>query len=417
MSVDCISRPHTGESQYGNGYELNIDTMLADEIPPDLLADSDALITPDDQLRLRTTTDRDTLGLYPYNSPAQLAILQNEKAAFRLGLAGAERLHTEVLSVLLAQKAMEGVVRLTSLEQADNLVGGAGHLWLKQEAEQEIGAYKIRGAFNKMRRLSPAQLKNGVITVSAGNHAQGVALSAELLGTEAVVVMPRDTPLVKVDGVRKYGATVLLKGNDFDQSKAWCEKYLDKNNRLTYISPYDDYDVITGQATIAAEILQQAEADISHIFVPVGGGGLISGIAQYINLVRPDTQIISVEPEGSDAMARSLEQNDRVELSNVDTFTDGVAVRQIGKIAFDLAREYVDASLVVSRVEIAKAMVDLNNEGMRTEPAGALALAGVRKYIRSTGDSKNFVAIRSGKNVDDTKLKEAYKLAGERRPH
>lgn len=383
------------------------------DVPTDLLVESDLLLTSYDRQRLQTTEDGDPMSGYRYNSNERLTLLADEKAATRLGVAHLERLDPFVLRVLRAQKLLASFVVRTRVDDASEfLANSASSLHLKQEADQPIGAYKLRGAAYKMLQLTEEQLKHGVYAASAGNHAQGVAYAAKELGVQATLVMPTTTPQIKVDGVRSYGAEVVLVGNSFEAASAYCRQLQVERPSATYIPPYDDLDVITGQATVAAEILQQYP-EVTAIGVPVGGGGLLAGVAQYLSLVRPDVRIYGIEPKGSSAMTTSLRAGLRVVLKDVDTFADGVAVAQVGKTTFKAAARYVgkDNMVVVKKRALAQAVVDLNHSGLRTEPAGALSLAGLRQVILSDRQTHNFVAIRSGSNIDPSKLREAEKLA------
>src|SRR6185436_18358639 len=235
----------------------------------------------------------------------------------------------------------------TPLEPAPNLSARlANRLYLKREDLQPVFSFKLRGAYNKMVRLPAGALKRGVITASAGNHAQCVALAAQKLGCTATIVMPVTTPQIKVDAVRGRGAKVILHGDSYDEAYERARS-LERGKKLTFVHPYDDPDVIAGQGTIAMEILRQRPAPIHAIFVAIGGGGLISGIAAYVKSLRPDIRVIGVEPEDADAMYRSLKAGRRVKLDQVGLFADGVAVRQVGKETFRLCRELVDEVILV----------------------------------------------------------------------
>src|SRR3972149_1869942 len=251
------------------------------------------------------------------------------------------------------------VARETPLELAPILSRRTrNHVWLKREDEQPVFSFKCRGAYNKMASLTSAELRKGVITASAGNHAQGVALAAKRLGAKAVIVMPRTTPQIKVDAVRNLGGKVVLHGDNYDAASAHARE-LEKKQHLTFVHPYDDPDVIAGQGTVAMEILKQHTGALHAVFVPVGGGGLISGIAAYVKQLRPEVKIIGVEPEDADAMDRSLKSGRRVGLDHVGIFADGVAVRQVGEETFRLCREFVDEMVIVSNDEICAAIKDI----------------------------------------------------------
>lgn len=307
----------------------------------------------------------------------------------------------------------------SALEYAPTLSRRLGNrLWLKREDEQPVFSFKLRGAYNKMAGLSRAELKKGVVCSSAGNHGQGVALSAARLKVRATIVMPRTTPRIKVDAVKGYGARVVLHGDNYDT--AWEHAAgLSSKHGLTFIHPFDDPDVIAGQGTIGFEILKQHSGPIDAVFVPVGGGGLIGGIGAYIKTVRPEIKVIGVEPEDADAMAQSLEKNRRVLLDHAGIFADGVAVRQVGKETFRLAKKVIDEMIVVSNDEICAAIKDIFEESRAVlEPAGALATAGVKAYVaRNKIKNKNFISIASGANVNFDRLRHVSERAeiGERR--
>jgi threonine dehydratase len=291
-------------------------------------------------------------------------------------------------------------------------------VWLKREDEQPVFSFKCRGAYNKMSRLTPAELKKGVIAASAGNHAQGVALAARRLGTHAVIVMPRTTPEIKISAVCNLGARVVLCGDNYDDAHAHARK-LEREIGLTFVHPYDDPEVIAGQGTIGFEILKQHTGDLYAVFVPVGGGGLIAGIAAYIKQLRPEIRVIGVEPEDADAMARSLKAGRRVTLDQVGIFADGVAVRQVGEETFRLCKKFVDDMVVVTNDEICAAIKDIFEDRRSVlEPAGALAFAGLKRYVeRQRLKGRHLVAVASGANVNFDRLRHVSERAeiGERR--
>ncbi len=258
-------------------------------------------------------------------------------------------------------------------------------LLLKREDLQPVFSFKLRGAYNKMSKLNVHELKRGVIAASAGNHAQGVALAAQRLGAVATIVMPVTTPQIKVAAVTGRGAQVILQGESYSEAYTHAVA-LGKKRNLTFIHPYDDPDVIAGQGTIAMEILRQCREPIHALFVAIGGGGLIAGIAAYVKRLRPEIKIIGVQPVDSDAMARSLRAGKRVALSHVGLFADGVAVKQVGKETFRLAQQYVDDVILVDTDEICAAMKDVFQDTRSiVEPSGALGVAGAKKYVASTG--------------------------------
>jgi threonine dehydratase len=311
------------------------------------------------------------------------------------------------------------VARETALELAPNLSRRLGNqVWLKREDQQPVFSFKCRGAYNKMAQLSAQALKNGVVAASAGNHAQGVALAAGRLGARAVIVMPVTTPSIKIDAVRNLGGEVVLHGDNYDAAYARA-LLIGRDQGLTFVHPYDDPDVIAGQGTIALEILKQHRGELHAIFVPVGGGGLIAGIAAYIKALRPEIKIIGVEPEDADAMERSLKTGERVLLDHVGIFADGVAVRQVGEETFRLARQYVDEMLIVTNDEICAAIKDIFEDTRSIlEPAGALAVAGLKRYVeRERATGLTLVAIASGANMNFDRLRHVAERAelGERR--
>jgi threonine dehydratase len=295
----------------------------------------------------------------------------------------------------------------TPLEVAPNLSARLGNrILLKREDMQPVFSFKCRGAYNKMAGLSAAALARGVIASSAGNHAQGVALAAQKLGCKAVIVMPATTPKIKVDAVKARGAEVHLHGDTYDEAYAEARR-IERSRRLAFVHPYDDPDVIAGQGTIGMEILRQATQPIDAVFVPVGGGGLISGIASYIKRLRPSVKIIGVEPFDDDAMARSLKAGRRVVLDHVGLFADGVAVRQVGEETFRLCRALLDGMILVNTDQICAAIKDVF-EDTRTilEPAGALAVAGAKTYVARSGTrGKRLVAVASGANTNFDRLR------------
>ena len=278
-------------------------------------------------------------------------------------------------------------------------------IYLKREDDQIIHSFKLRGAYQKMSTMSDTQKNKGVIASSAGNHAQGVALGASKLNIKATIVMPTSTPNIKVQAVRDLGAKVILHGDVYDDAFLHAKKLVSEQD-LSFISPYDDFDVIAGQATVAKEILSQLD-QIDFIFAPVGGGGLISGIASYINHYAPHIKVIGVEPVDSPTLFKALEANERVVLDDVGRFADGVAVKQIGELPFEIAKKCVDDVILVSNDEMCAAIKDIYEDARSvSEPAGALATAGVKKYILEHNlKNKSIVTIVSGANVNFDRLR------------
>jgi len=277
---------------------------------------------------------------------------------------------------------------------------------LKREDMQPVFSFKLRGAYNKMAQLSPEQLKRGVIAASAGNHAQGVALSAQKLGCKAIIVMPSTTPQIKIQAVTGRGAKVVLHGDSYSEAYQHALE-LEKKDKLTFVHPYDDPDVIAGQGTIAMEILRQHTQPIHAIFVAIGGGGLISGVAAYVKELRPDIKIIGVQPADSDAMYRSLKAKRRVTLDHVGLFADGVAVKQVGTETYRLCRKLVDDIVLVDTDTTCAAIKDVFEDTRSIlEPAGALAIAGAKLYAaRKKLNGKTLVAIACGANMNFDRLR------------
>jgi threonine dehydratase len=277
---------------------------------------------------------------------------------------------------------------------------------LKREDLQPVFSFKLRGAYNKMAHLSAAELKRGVICASAGNHAQGVAPAAQKLNCKATIVMPVTTPRIKVDAVARRGAHVVLHGDSYHEASEYANK-LGATKKLTYVHPYDDPLVIAGQGTIGMEILRQHQHPIDAVFVPIGGGGLIAGVAAYIKALSPKTKIIGVQPVDSNAMYQSLKANKRVMLSHVNLFADGVAVKQVGLETFRMAKELVDEIVLVTTDEICAAIKDIYQDTRSVmEPSGGLALAGIKLYAaREKAKDKTFVAICCGANMNFDRLR------------
>jgi threonine dehydratase len=295
----------------------------------------------------------------------------------------------------------------TPLEVAPNLSARLGNrVLLKREDMQPVFSFKCRGAYNKMVNLPAAALARGVIASSAGNHAQGVALAAQKLGCSATIVMPSTTPKIKTDAVKARGAEVILYGDTYDEAYAEASR-LRRSRRLSFVHPYDDPDVIAGQGTIGMEIVRQSPQPLHAVFVPVGGGGLISGIASYIKRLRPSVKVIGVEPVDADAMARSLKAGRRVALDHVGLFADGVAVKQVGELTFHLCRELLDGMVLVDTDQICAAIKDVFGDTRTVlEPAGALAVAGAKAYVERTGiRGKRLVAVASGANTNFDRLR------------
>lgn len=307
----------------------------------------------------------------------------------------------------------------TPLDLAPALSTRLGNrILLKREDMQPVFSFKLRGAYNKMVHLAANKLKQGVICASAGNHAQGVAYAAEKLGCKATIVMPDTTPQIKVAAVAARGARVVLTGDSYDDAYTHAVR-LAQREKLIFVHPYDDPDVIAGQGTIGMEILREHSGPIEAIFVAVGGGGLISGIAAYVKRLRPEIKVIGVEPIDSDAMAQSLAAGHRVRLTQVGLFADGVAVKRVGWETFRLSRELVDDMVRVDNDDICAAIKDVFEDTRSIlEPAGALAVAGVRTWIERRGiRGRTLVAIAGGANMNFDRLRFVAERAelGERR--
>jgi threonine dehydratase len=320
---------------------------------------------------------------------------------------------------LIEQASVYDVAVETPLEFAANLSARLGNRVLfKREDLQSVFSFKLRGAYNKLDSLSPEILRGGVICSSAGNHAQGVALAASRKQVRAVIVMPVTTPSIKVDAVRKLGGEVILHGDAYDDAYAYARK-LESEQGLTFIHPFDDPYVIAGQGTIGREILRQADEKLYAVFVPIGGGGLIAGIAAYIKSINPAIKVIGVEPADSSAMRDSLRAGEPVTLKHVGIFADGVAVRRVGDETFRLCKAFVDEVVTVDTDQICAAIRDIFDDTRSiVEPAGALAVAGAKKFVAEHKlKGKTIVAINCGANVNFDRLRHIAERAaiGEQR--
>ncbi|MBN9410268.1 MAG: threonine ammonia-lyase, biosynthetic [Burkholderiales bacterium] len=299
------------------------------------------------------------------------------------------------------------VAHETPLEHAKNLSRRLHNkVLLKREDTQPVFSFKLRGAYNKMAHLSAAQLKKGVICASAGNHAQGVALGAHKLGTRAVIVMPTTTPQVKIDAVKALGGEVVLHGDSYSDAYTHAAE-IEKKQGLTFVHPFDDPDVIAGQGTIAMEILRQHQGPLDAVFVAIGGGGLISGVANYIKAVRPEIKVIGVQMSDSDAMARSVEAKKRVTLPDVGLFSDGTAVKLVGEETFRIARGLVDGYIRVDTDAVCAAIKDVFVDTRSiVEPSGALAVAAIKQYVAThKTKGETYAAILCGANMNFDRLR------------
>ncbi|WP_432662416.1 threonine ammonia-lyase [Wukongibacter baidiensis] len=296
-----------------------------------------------------------------------------------------------------AKERLEGISAKTELIYSSFFSNEyQNEVYIKPENLQTTGAYKLRGAYNKISKLSDSQKKRGLIASSAGNHAQGVAYSAQKLGIEATIVMPKTTPLIKVEATKKYGAKVVLAGDNYDAAYNEAQR-LQKKMNYTFVHPFNDLDIMAGQGSIGIEILEELQnADI--ILAPVGGGGLISGIAVAAKSINPNIKVIGVEPEGANAMRLSIDKNKLVSLDRVETIADGVAVKTPGDLTFSIIRDYVDDIITVSDFDIMEALlILLERHKLVAEPAGALSLAALKKL---NVQNKNIVSVISGGNID-----------------
>jgi threonine dehydratase len=305
------------------------------------------------------------------------------------------------------------VAEVTPLDYAHILSSRLNnHVWFKREDLQTTFSFKLRGAYNRISQLTEEQRTRGVIAASAGNHAQGVAMASAKLGIKSTIVMPRTTPSIKVDSVRRLGGKVVLHGDAYDEAAVHAEK-LTKEKGLTFVHPFDDDLVIAGQGTIGKELLEQSGGKLDAVFVPVGGGGLIAGITAYIKYLRPDIKIIGVEPEDTPTLHAAMAAGKRVTLKSVGIFADGVAVKQIGKRPFELVKGLVDEVVLVNVDQICAAISDMFDDTRSIpEPAGALAIAGAKAYVARTGvTGQNFAVITSGANMNFHRLRHVSERA------
>lgn len=313
--------------------------------------------------------------------------------------------HHYLTRILTAQ--VYDVADETPLDFAKNISKKLNNrVFLKREDLQKVFSFKIRGAYNKMTKLSETALQKGVIAASAGNHAQGVALSAQKLGCQATIVMPETTPKIKIDAVRSYGADVVLSGVSYNDAYDHAMKLVAENN-MTYIPPFDDPDVIAGQGTVGMEIIRQHPQAIDAIFVPIGGGGLAAGVAAFVKQIRPEIKVIGVQTNDSCAMKISVISGERVELKDVGLFSDGTAVKKVGEETFKMCRDLLDEIITVDTDAVCGALKDIFDDTRSIcEPAGALALAGLKAYVlRNQVENQNLIAITSGANMNFHRLR------------
>lgn len=312
----------------------------------------------------------------------------------------------KIIRQILTSRVYEAAIE-TSLDDAVALSAKFNNtIRLKREDQQPVFSFKLRGAYNKIANLTPEERKRGIIAASAGNHAQGVAFAAQKLSITALIVMPLTTPAIKIDAVKRLGARVILHGNNYSEAADHVETLI-KETGMTFIHPFDDELVIAGQGTVADELLRQNPGRLDAVFIPVGGGGLISGMAAYIKMLRPEVKVIGVEPIDSDAMAQSLDAGYPVALSSVGIFADGVAVREVGKKTFALCHEFVDEIIRINTDELCSGIKAIYQSTRSiVEPAGALGITGLLKYIRDTGCSgQTLIAVNSGANMNFERLR------------
>ncbi len=313
-----------------------------------------------------------------------------------------EKYVKEILSAKVYDVAIE-----TPIHKAVGLSRRVGNtVLLKREDMQPVFSFKLRGAYNMMSKLSPEAAKRGVVAASAGNHAQGVALAGSTLGIKTVIVMPETTPRIKIDAVRNLGSEVILFGDSYNDAATHAAKLVEEKG-YTFVHAFDDADVIAGQGTVGLEIIRQHSGRLDAIFVPVGGGGLMAGMAAYIKYIRPEIKLIAVEAEDSACLKAALESGRRVKLGKVGLFADGVAVNQIGKETFRIMRKLVDGVVTVTTDEICAAIKDVFDDTRAvTEPAGALAIAGMKKYVREHAlQNATIMAVVTGANVNFDRLR------------
>lgn len=315
----------------------------------------------------------------------------------------------EVEEVTKAHNLLSKVIHKTPLQYSYNLSERlSSNIYLKREDTQIVRSYKIRGAYNKLSTLTADQLLNGVVCASAGNHAQGVALSCQKLGINGVIFMPTPTPRQKIQQVKMFGkdkVEVILTGDTFDDAYLAAQTYCEEN-QSTFVHPFDDAKVIEGQATVGLELFKEADFSIDYLFIPVGGGGLSAGVASVLKRLSPTTKIIGVEPAGAPAMFESFKQNKVVPLDSIDKFVDGAAVKRVGDLTFPICKELIEEIALVDEGKLCSSLINMYNEsGIVLEPAGALSVAVLDQYQDQIKD-KNVVCILSGSNNDITRTEE-----------
>ena len=308
-----------------------------------------------------------------------------------------------------ASEVLEEILEPTPFKKNDNLSDQyQANVYLKREDLQMVRSYKIRGAYNKIRSIAPENLKNGIVCASAGNHAQGVAFSCNKLQIMGAIFMPTTTPKQKIEQVRMFGKEfikIVLTGDTFDAANAAAIEYA-KENDMTFIPPFDDPKVMEGQGTIGKEILEQSKVKLDYIFVPIGGGGLASGLGAYIKQMSPETKIIGVEPGGAPCMKTAIDTGEVVELEQIDKFVDGAAVKKAGALTYEVCREVLDDIVIVPEGAVCTTIIQMyNKSAIVVEPAGALSSAALRFYADKI-KGKNVACIVSGSNNDITRMEE-----------
>lgn len=366
--------------------------------------------------QLHTIEAGNPVGDYFGFPEVQAEILAEQERVNSYGFGSEGEVNGAVLETIKAAETIREIMPATPCERAPLLSKEFKlPIYLKREDLTPVKSFKIRGAYNMLSRLASESDAKRVLAASAGNHAQGVALSAQKLGLDATIVMPVTTPEIKVNAVTQLGAEVVLEGDSYSEAYEKSQEMASSSDKV-FVHPFDNLDVIAGQGTVALELLDQNPAT-THVFVPVGGGGLLAGVAQFIKEVRPDVAIIGVEPNESNAMQQSLEAGRPVELEHVGIFADGVAVKRVGDLTFELARLHVDDMISVTNDEISAAIADFYKETRSLlEPAGALSIAGLRKYFDEgllMGGDQNATVICSGANMEFPKLRyiaESYEI-------
>ena len=318
--------------------------------------------------------------------------------------------------IVIASKNLDKVSIITPFEKINSYSQNYNsNIYFKREDLQKVKSFKIRGAYNKISNLNRLQASNGLVCASAGNHAQGFAVSCKIFGYKGMVFMPKDTPNQKVKQVKKFGGEyieIVLVGENFSKAYEESIKECDSKNK-TFIHPFDDIEVITGQATVFYEIINQIKYDLDYLFIPVGGGGLISGAINVFKQLSPKTRIIGIEPMGAPSMYKSLKENTLVKLDKINRFVDGVAVKKVGKLSFNFCKDYLDDIILIDENEICDSILELKNtENIIVEPAGAMSSAALR-YYTSKIVNKQVGCIICGGNNDNDRMPEIRKRANE----